>query len=83
MNVWLKENMHTLSFVITILINTFCYANTLSDSKSDSYALIDSKFTYNNDFTCVLIEKRIVNKFEENAAIIDYAVKFLMNIDKN
>ena len=75
--------MHASSFVIAVLINTFCYTNTLSDSKSDSYAFIDSKFACNNNFTHVLIEKRIVNKFEKNAATIDYAIKFSMNIDKN
>ena len=75
--------MHALSFVVTVLINTFCYANILSDLKSDSYALINSKFAYNNDFMHILIEKRIVNEFEENAITIDHAVKFSMNINEN
>ena len=75
--------MHAFSFVIAALINTFYYTNTLSDSESDSYALINFKFTYNNNLTHVLIEKRIVNEFEKNAATIDYAVKFSMNINKN
>ena len=75
--------MHASFFVVAVLINTFCYANTLSDSKSDSYALIDSKFAYNNNLTCVLIEKRIVSEFEENVATINHAVKFSMNINEN
>ena len=75
--------MHASSFVVAVLINTFCYTNTLFNLKNDFYALIDSKFVYNNDLTCVLIEKRIVNKFEKNAATIDYAVKFSMNISRN
>ena len=83
MNVWLKENMHAFSFVIAALINTFCYTNILFNSKSDSYTLIDSKFAHNNNLICVSIEKRIVNEFEKNAATIDHAVKFSMNIDRN
>ena len=83
MNVWLKKNIHAFSFVITALINTFCYTNTLFDSKSDSYALINFKFACNNNLTHVLIEKRIVSEFEENAATIDHAVKFSMNISEN
>ena len=75
--------MHASSFVVAVLINTFCYTNTLFNSKSDFYAFIDSKFVYNNDLTCVLIEKRIVNEFKENAATINHAVKFLMNINRN
>ena len=75
--------MHAFSFVITILINTFCYTNTLSDSESDFYALINFKFAHNNNLTHVSIEKRIVNEFEKNAAIINYAIKFSMNINKN
>ena len=83
MNVWLKENMHASSFVVIVLINTFYYANTLSDLENDSYAFINFKFTYNNNLMCVLIEKRIVNKFEKNAIIIDHAIKFLININEN
>ena len=75
--------MHALSFVVIILINTFCYTNTLFDSKSDSYAFIDFKFACNNNLMCVSIEKRIVSEFKKNAITIDHAVKFLMNIDKN
>ena len=75
--------MHAFSFIIAALINTFCYVNTLFNSKSDSYVFIDSKFACNNDLMCVLIEKRIVSEFEENAAIIDHAIKFSMNINEN
>ena len=75
--------MHASSFVITVLINTFCYTNTLSDSESDSYALIDSKFACNNNLTHVLIEKRIVSEFEKNTVMINHAIKFSMNINKN
>ena len=75
--------MHALFFVVAVLINTFCYANTLSNLESDSYAFIDFKFAHNNNLMCVLIEKRIVSEFEENAATIDHAVKFSMNIDEN
>ena len=75
--------MHTFSFIVAVLINIFCYANTLSDLKSDFYVFIDFKFAHNNDFTHVSIEKRIINEFEENAVTIDHAVRFSMNIDKN
>ena len=75
--------MHAFSFVIAALINTFYYTNTLSDSKSDFYAFIDFKFACNNDLTHVSIKKRIVNEFKKNAIIIDHAVKFLININKN
>ena len=75
--------MHALSFVVAALINTFCYANTLFDSKSDFYVFINFKFAHNNDLTHVSIEKRIVSEFEENTAIINHAVKFSMNINKN
>ena len=75
--------MHAFSFVVAVLINTFCYTNTLFDSKSDSYAFINFKFAHNNNFTCVLIEKRIVSEFEKNVATIDHTVKFLININKN
>ena len=75
--------MHAFSFVVTTLINTFCYTNILFNLRSDSYAFINFKFAYNNDLTHILIEKRIVNEFEKNAAIIDHAVKFSMNIDRN
>ena len=75
--------MHAFSFVITVLINTFCYTNTLFDSKSDFYVFINSKFAHNNNLTHVLIEKRIVSEFEENATTIDHVVKFSMNINKN
>ena len=75
--------MHAFSFIVAALINTFYYTNTLSDSESDSYALINFKFAYNNNLTCVSIEKRIVSEFEENTTTIDHAVKFSMNINKN
>ena len=75
--------MHALSFVIAVLINTFCYTNILFDLKSDSYVLINSKFAHNNNLMCVLIEKRIVNEFKENVATINHAVKFSMNINEN
>ena len=75
--------MHAFSFVVTVLINIFCYTNILSNLKSDSYTFIDFKFACNNNLTCVLIEKKIVNEFKENAATINHAVKFLMNINKN
>ena len=75
--------MHASSFVVTILINTFCYTNILSDLKSDSYAFIDSKFACNNNLMCVSIKKRIISEFEENTATINHAVKFSMNIDEN
>ena len=75
--------MHAFSFVIAALINTFYYTNTLSDSKSDFYTFINFKFACNNNLMCVSIKKRIVSEFKENAAIIDYAVKFSMNINKN
>ena len=75
--------MHALSFVVAVLINTFYYANTLSDSESDFYIFIDSKFAHNNNLMCVSIEKRIVNEFEENAITINHAVNFSMNISEN
>ena len=75
--------MHVSSFIITVLINTFCYTNTLSDLKSNFYVFIDSKFVHNNNLMHVSIEKKIVSEFEKNAATIDHAVKFLMNINKN
>ena len=75
--------MHASFFVIAALINTFCYTNILFNSKSDSYAFINFKFTCNNDLTCVSIKKRIVNEFEKNVATIDHAVKFSMNISEN
>ena len=75
--------MHVFSFIIITLINTFCYTNTLFNSKSDSYAFIDFKFIYNNNLMHVSIEKRIVNEFKKNAITIDYVIKFLININKN
>ena len=75
--------MHALSFIIAALINTFYYTNTLSDSESDFYVFINSKFACNNNLMYVSIEKRIVNEFEENAITINHAVKFLININEN
>ena len=74
--------MHALSFIVITLINTFCYTNTLSNLKSDSYVFINFKFAHNNNLTYVSIEKRIVSEFKENAAIINHVIKFLMNIKK-
>ena len=75
--------MHAFSFIIAVLINIFCYTNTLFNLKNDFYVFINFKFAYNNDLTHVLIEKRIINKFKENAATIDHVIKFSMNIDRN